>query len=144
METAASVMLGASISQSPCSRVCSHPLCGSQRDMCVYEITNQDLVHSAQSLIPRDVTRWFLPLPESLGFPASKHPSLLHAATLRAMFPVGPLPTSQSLGHGFPFCFPQANLAFHLKLFRTVVREGLGHCAQARLSSGQVLVSCPC
>lgn len=36
------------------------------RETCVYAMTAQDLVHIVQRLIPGGVTRWFLPLPESL------------------------------------------------------------------------------
>lgn len=117
---------------SPHSRGCSQPLFGPQRNMCTYEITSQDLVH--QSLIPGDVTRWVLPLPGSLEFPPSKHPSLPNAATLRAVLRVGALPTSQSLGHSFPFCFPQADLAFH--------PAPLGECNKARAGAGCLLVTC--
>lgn len=61
-----SVILRSFISYSPCSRACTCPCFVSQRVICVYEIASEDLVHSVQSLTLGDVTRWFLPLPESL------------------------------------------------------------------------------
>ena len=135
MKAASPVVLRSFSSHNPHFRACSGPCCWPQGDTCIYEMTSQDLVH--QSLMPGDVTRWFLPLPGSRGSLPSEHPSLPYAATLRAMLPVGARLPARAWGTTF-LSISHSDLGFAPEGMEKWVRErAVVH--KAQLSLDQML-----
>ena len=76
--------------------------------MCVYAVTDQDTVHIVQPLIPGGLTRWFLPLPESLWDLHHLNTVHCHAMPLWGQHSLW-VPCPPGTARGMISCFPQAD-----------------------------------